>query len=141
MKTILVFITVMLGVAANAAEVMVSPPKCLGDDASIKTWVEKTVHDSPPVGGTITMMKHWPLKYADNDKVGEIWIVSALVSVDLDGTTDHEMVFLIYHCETQKGEIYIAFGVPDEDLQKYLKDEGDSAFTPPNVSEKQTVVI
>ncbi len=131
MKTLLAFITVMLGVAANGAQVVVLPPECLGDYAAIKTWVEKTVHDAPPVGGAITMMKHWPIKYADNDRVGEIWIVPALVSVDLDGTTDHEMVFLVYHCETKKGEVYIAFNVRDEDLQKYLKDEGDSAFTPP----------
>ncbi len=128
---LLAFITVILACTAFGAEVVTLPPECLGDYASIKTWVEKTVHDAPPVGGDVQMLKHWPLKYAHNEKVGEIWIVPALISLDLDGKKDHEMVFLVYHCETQKGEIYIVFRVREEDLPKYLKEEGDRSFTPP----------
>ena len=99
-------------------------PGCIHDESSLKTWVEKTIHDAPPAGGTIEMLKHWPPKYAKNDHwPGGIWIVPAFIKVTIDdGTFDHEMAFLAFHCDTRKTSIEILFGVKEEAVHKYLDD-------------------
>ena len=112
---------------AYAAEVKVFPPQCLGDEHSIKQWVETTVYDSPPVGGHVSCLRTFPIKYGERD--GGIWVVPAVIRVELDGRIDNEMLFLVYHCETKKGEIYLGFGIPDQDLPKYLR--LDSVFNMP----------
>lgn len=98
-------------------------PECINSEKAIKHWVEETIYDSPPAGGIVEMLKHWPPHYANNDKVGEIWIVPALVKVTVaDGTFDHEMAFIAYHVDTGKTSIEVLFGVKEDAVQKYLDD-------------------
>ena len=66
------------------------------------------------------MLKHWPPKYADNQRVGKIWILPAVVAIEMRGHREHEMVFLVYHVENQQGEIRVAWGIPDKALPLYL---------------------
>ena len=99
------------------------PPECIQNESSLKAWVEKTIHDAPPAGGTIEMLKHWSPKYAKNEHwPGGIWIVPAFIKVGLDnGTFDHEMAFLAFHCDTDKTSIEVLFGVKEEAVQKYME--------------------
>jgi hypothetical protein len=97
-------------------------PDLICNEKAIKYWVEQLVHDAPPVGGLVTMLKHWEPHYAKNDKVGELWIITSVVEVQMpDGTGDHELIFAVYHVDTQKSEIAIAMGIPENQLSKYLE--------------------
>lgn len=111
-------------IANGATMVQVDPPlpSAINTEPLLKNWVETTIHDTPPVGGAIEMIKHWPPKYANNNRVGEIWIVPAVVKVVMDdGTFDHEMAFLAYHVDTDKTTIEVLYGIPPTELPKYLK--------------------
>jgi hypothetical protein len=118
-------VPVSAAVEKNAAKKAVP---FLADEDALKQWVENTVRDAPPAGGSVTMLKHWPPKYADNDRVGKIWVVPALVDVDMGGgNKGHELAFLVYHMETKKAEMQVAMPISSEDLPKYLG--GKSAGT------------
>ena len=97
-------------------------PECISNEKALKHWVEETIYDSPPVGGIVEMLKHWPPHYAKNDRVGEIWIVPAFIKVTVaDGTFDHEMAFIAYHCDTKETTIEVLFGVKEDAVEKYLE--------------------
>lgn len=97
-------------------------PTALNTEASIKAWVEDAVRSLPPEGGDIAMIKHWPPHHAKNEKVGEIWIVPALVHVVMDnGHIDNEMAFVAYHVDTGETTVELLYGIPDEQLPKYLE--------------------
>jgi hypothetical protein len=106
------------------------PPLPWANEDDIKMWVEQTVTATPPPGGIVTMEKHWPPKYAKNDKVGEIWIVAALCKVVLSKDKwDHEMAFCVFHVDTGSSDVQVDFAIPEEDLEKYLKDNPDEKTT------------
>jgi hypothetical protein len=96
------------------------PPSPWKDEAAIRLWVEQTVTETPPAGGIVTMEKHWPLHYAKNEKVGEIWIVPALVKVVMSKEEwDHEMVFCVFHVDTGVSDVEVDFQVPEDKVDKY----------------------
>lgn len=97
-------------------------PACFSNEAKLKAWIEKTITDAPPPGYKVSMMHHLTPHYANNDKVGEIWIVSAVVEVtsESDGSVDHEMCFCVFHADTLESELKVAFKIPDNKLQEYL---------------------
>jgi hypothetical protein len=112
--------------SAQIYDVEPSLPAVIETEANLKAWVEKAVHDCPPVGGEVTMIKHWPPHYAKNDKVGEIWVVPSVVKVKTeDGKFDHEMAFVVYRVDTNDTKVSVLFKIQEEDLEKYLhpKDE------------------
>src|SRR5262249_20171231 len=94
-------------------------PPFLANEDSLKKWIEDTVA-AALTGGSITMLKHWPPKYAENEKVGKIWIVPAVVDVEMGAKREHEIVFLVYHVESQNGEIEVAWAIPDKTLPRYI---------------------
>lgn len=121
----LILLSILLAVAVHAATVVeITPPlpACICDEKAIKGWIERTVHDAPPVGGLITMLKHWPPHYTNNDRVGEIWIITAVNEVSMgDGREDHELDFCVYHVDTGKSTVEVSMGIPPESLSDYLK--------------------
>jgi hypothetical protein len=106
-------------VTVNGEAEILSPPFLTSEDA-LKKWVEDIIRDAPPAGGMVTMLKHWPPKYAHNERVGKIWILPAVVAIEMHGYREHEMVFLVYHVENRQGEIRVAWGIPDKALPLYL---------------------
>jgi hypothetical protein len=121
MKKLLLGLMV-IAASTFGAEIVDVPPTFLSTEKDIKSWVERTIHDAPPIGGLVTMIKHWPLKYFDNDRVGKIWIVPALVLLQAeDGTSDHEQDFCVFHVDTGKSTLEVSIPVPDENLPEYLK--------------------
>ena len=125
MKAILGLL-LLLGLASlsRATYVSADPVPPWHDEDAIKAWIISTVQEAPPVGGTVTVLKHWKPHYAKNDKIGEIWVVPALCNVEMSADNkDHEMQFCVFHVDTGKSEVMISFGVPDSELGKYLKED------------------
>jgi hypothetical protein len=110
-------------------------PACFNTEAKLKAWIEKTITDAPPPGYTVVMMHHLTPHYANNNKVGEIWVVSAVVKVtsDADGSIDHEMCFCVFHADTLESELKVAFKIPENKLQEYLNIKPD----PTPIGDKQ----
>ena len=105
----------------------VNPSSPWRDEDAIRAWIVLTVQYAPPVGGKITVLKHWPPHYAKNDKVGELWVVPALVDVEMSANQkDKEMDFCVFHVDTAISEVEVSFQVPESEIQKYLhSDDGD----------------
>lgn len=96
-------------------------PECFSTEAKLKSWIEQVITDAPPVGYKVSMLHHLTPHYAKNDKVGEIWVVTAVVEVSGNNQpTDHEMCFVVYHAETGESELKVAFKIPENKLQEYL---------------------
>lgn len=100
-------------------------PAAICDEPALKEWVESTIVDLPPEGGLVEMIKHWPPHYSKNDRVGEIWIVPALVKVTApDHSFDHDMAFVVWHVDTGKTTVEVMFPVPEDQVPKYLVEPG-----------------
>jgi hypothetical protein len=114
--------------AADIADIDPPVPDLIGTEALIKSWTEKAVFDCPPPGGIVTMVKHWTPHYAKNDKVGEIWIIPALMKIEQSSGFDHEMAFVVYHVDTKATDVEVLFAVPEIEVPKYLAEPGQKSI-------------
>lgn len=126
------FLWLILIWAFQQTAVAVEPstvPACLTYPTDESAWIIKTVHDTPPVGGYIKVLVCKPPRYVENDKVGRIYIIDAVVSVASEkGDIENDVMFLVYDVNTEKGDIRVAFKVDDEHLQEWI-----DAMTPKSV--------
>lgn len=131
----LLFLFLALGSVLNASAIVQTDPalpECMATEAAMISWIKQVVHDSPPAGGDIQVLRHWEPKYAKNDKVGEIWILPSVIKIEIDGSVGYAQVFLVYHCETKESEVKIALPIAPDDLPKFLEEtDKTSAFLMP----------
>lgn len=83
-------------------------------------YTSTIIQSAPPAGGVVTVLHEWSARYAKNDKVGEIWILPVLAKVVINGTTEYDQVFIVYHCETQKSDVQLVFGIKPEKVEEYI---------------------
>ena len=124
MRALILGIMAIAFSAIGAEIVLVEPPRpdCIKDERSLQKWVEQTVHDAPPAGGIITMLHHRVPKYANYPQVGPIWIVTAVVLVQMPNSKpEYELDFCAYHVESNISDIEIAIGIPEEKLKEFMQ--------------------
>jgi hypothetical protein len=100
------------------------PPMPWRSEAAIKAWVEQTVTEAPPEGGVVTMLTHWAPKYYSKEisKIGEVWIVPGLDKVVINGKTEYEQDFCVFHVDTGESTLEVALKISESELKKYLSE-------------------